>query len=111
MVEDVLVLVEMVLIWKLQVVLILVVVEDVLVHVNSVGNNVSANYVLILVVVEDVLVLLKKGARVICFARLNPCCGGRCSSTELYKTKLIINKLKNFTKQIFTFLNRKLTIS
>ena len=42
---------------------------------------------------------------------LNPCCGGRCSSTELYKTKLIINKLKNFTKQIFTFLNRKLTIS
>ena len=42
---------------------------------------------------------------------LNPCCDGRCSSTELYKTKLIINKLKNFTKQIFTFLNRKLTIS
>ena len=28
-----------------------------------------------------------------------------------YKTLLIINKLKNFTKQIFTFLNRKLTIS
>ena len=28
-----------------------------------------------------------------------------------YKILLIINKLKNFTKQIFTFLNRKLTIS
>ena len=42
---------------------------------------------------------------------LNPCCSGRCSSTELYKTILIINKLKNFAKQIFTFLNRKLTIS
>ena len=67
--------------------------------------------VLILVVVEDVLVLLtleKSGEADI---GLNPCCGGRCSSTELYKTKLIINKLKNFTKQIFTFLNRKLTIS
>ena len=30
---------------------------------------------------------------------------------DLYKTLLIINKLKNFTKQISTFLNRKLTIS
>ena len=42
---------------------------------------------------------------------LNPCCSGRWSRTRPYKTLLIINKLKNFTKQILTFLNRKLTIS
>lgn len=41
----------------------------------------------------------------------NPCCSGRWSRTRPYKTKLIISKLKNFTKQTFTFLNRKLTIS
>ena len=43
--------------------------------------------------------------------RLNPYCSGQWSRTRPYKTLLIINKLKNFTKQIFTFLNRKLTIS
>ena len=43
--------------------------------------------------------------------RLNPCCSGQWSRTRPYKTLLIINKLKSFTKQIFTFLNRKLTIS
>ena len=42
---------------------------------------------------------------------LNPCCSGQWSRTRPYKTLLIINKLKNFTKEIFTFLNRKLTIS
>ena len=42
---------------------------------------------------------------------LNPYCSGQWSRTRPYKTLLIINKLKNFTKQIFTFLNRKLTIS
>ena len=42
---------------------------------------------------------------------LNPYCSGRWSRTRPYKTLLIINKLKNFAKQIFTFLNRKLTIS
>ena len=67
--------------------------------------------VLILVVVEDVLVHPALATHLTSDNSLNPCCGGRCSSTELYKTKLIINKLKNFTKQIFTFLNRKLTIS
>ena len=36
---------------------------------------------------------------------LNPCCSGLWSSTRPYKTLLIINKLKNFTKEIFTFLN------
>ena len=40
---------------------------------------------------------------------LNPCCSGRWSRTRPYKTILIINKLKNYTKQLFTFLNRKLT--
>ena len=42
---------------------------------------------------------------------LNPCCSGQWSRTRPYKTLLIINKLKNFPKQMFTFLNRKLTIS
>ena len=42
---------------------------------------------------------------------LNPYCSGQWSRTRPYKTLLIINKLKSFTKQIFTFLNRKLTIS
>ena len=42
---------------------------------------------------------------------LNPCCSGQWSRTRPYKTLLIINKLKSFTKEIFTFLNRKLTIS
>ena len=42
---------------------------------------------------------------------LNPYCSGQWPRTRPYKTLLIINKLKNHTKQIFTFLNRKLTIS
>ena len=42
---------------------------------------------------------------------LNPYCSGQWSRTRPYKTILIINKLKNFTKQIFTLLNRKLTIA
>ena len=36
---------------------------------------------------------------------LNPCCSGKWSSTRPYKTLLIINKLKNIFKEIFTFLN------
>ena len=36
---------------------------------------------------------------------LNPYCSGRWSRTRPYKTILIINKLKNSTKQSFTFLN------
>lgn len=42
---------------------------------------------------------------------LNPYCSGQWSRTRPYKTILIINKLKNSTKQFFTFLNRKLTFS
>ena len=42
---------------------------------------------------------------------LNPYCSGQWSRTRPYKTILIINKLKNFPKEIFTFLNRKLTVS
>ena len=41
---------------------------------------------------------------------LNPYCSEQWSRTRPYKTILIISKLKNFTKQILTFLNRKLTI-
>ena len=44
-------------------------------------------------------------------AGLNPCFVGRWTSTSQNKTILIINKLKNFTKEIFTSLNKKLTIS
>ena len=43
--------------------------------------------------------------------RLNPFCNGQWSRTRPYKTILIISKLKNSTKQILTFLNRKLTIA
>ena len=67
--------------------------------------------VLILVVVEDGLVHDELHTYARSTACLNPCCSGRWSRTRPYKTLLIINKLKNFTKQIFTFLNRKLTIS
>mgnify|MGYP007015382370 CR=1 FL=1 len=41
---------------------------------------------------------------------LNPYCSGQWPRTRPYKTILIISKLKNFTKQILNFLNRKLTI-
>ena len=41
---------------------------------------------------------------------LNPYCSGQWPRTRPYKTTLIISKLKNFTKQILTFHNRKLTI-
>ena len=41
---------------------------------------------------------------------LNPFCNGQWSRTRPYKTILIISKLKSPTKQILTFLNRKLTI-
>ena len=67
--------------------------------------------VLILVVVDDGLVHLLRLNLLLVVESLNPCCSGRWSRTRPYKTLLIINKLKNFTKQIFTFLNRKLTIS
>ena len=66
--------------------------------------------VLILIVVEDGLVLIKKISDRKEQKSLNPYCSGRWSRTRPYKTLLIINKLKSFSKQIFTFLNRKLTI-
>ena len=78
-------------------VLILVVVEDVLVQVVERAFAQTDGSVLILVVVEDVLVRLTTLTSKRFIKSLNPCCGGRCSSTELYKTKLIINKLKNST--------------
>ena len=90
-------------------VLILVVVEDGLVLRDDNPSKLKSVEVLILVVVEDGLVhhvQLDSNKRTI---RLNPCCSGRWSRTRPYKTILIINKLKNSTKQLFTFLNRKLT--
>ena len=56
-------------------------VEDVLVHENGNEDKAKQHYVLILVVVEDVLVLLDMIDGDFDFGRLNPCCGGRCSST------------------------------
>ena len=61
--------------------------------------------VLILVVVDDGLVHLKIKSYENFSWCLNPCCSGRWSSTRPYKTLLIINELKNFTKEIFAFLN------
>ena len=66
--------------------------------------------VLILVVVDNGIVLWKQNTIGITKSGLNPCCSGQWYRTQPYKTLLIINKLKNITKQIFTFLNRKLTI-
>ena len=62
-------------------VLILVVVEDVLVHVKCRVSSQTMR-VLILVVVEDVLVLISLVMMVVGELCLNPCCGGRCSSTR-----------------------------
>ena len=68
--------------------------------------------VLILIVVDNGLVLVESFANELVMPlSLNPYCSGQWPRTRPYKTLLIINKLKNHTKQIFTFLNRKLTIS
>ena len=67
--------------------------------------------VLILIVVDNGLVhvvLEGKSREFIC---LNPYCSGQWSRTRPYKTILIINNLKSYIKETFTFLNRKLTIS
>ena len=94
-----------------------------------IGSYSFGSEVLILVVVDDGLVpvvakaeeLGIRGLNPCCSGRwsstgpnsddleahrgLNPCCSGRWSSTRPYKTLLIINKLKSFTKEIFTSLN------
>ena len=41
----------------------------------------------------------------ILISSLNPCCSGQWPRTRPYKTLLIIYKLKNITKEIFTSLN------
>ena len=73
-------------------------------------RNVLELFVLILVVMEDGLVPPSSFNGCCSHSGLNPCCNGRWSRTRPYKTILIISKLKNFAKQILTFLNRKLTI-
>ena len=92
-------------------VLILIVVEDGLVPFSNTQLRLKPGKVLILIVVEDGLVLSKPSTSSSSEAGLNPYCSGRWSRTRPYKTLLIINKLKNFTKEIFTFLNRNLAIS
>ena len=107
--EDGLVLRELLLWISAILVLILVVMEDGLVlAIRQVALGAAA--VLILVVMEDGLVQFYVEPFKILEYGLNPCCNGRWSRTRPYKTILIISKLKNFTKQILTFLNRKLTI-
>ena len=59
-------------------------VEDVLVHITIMNDKKWSNYVLILVVVEDVLVLQVSGILRLHELCLNPCCGGRCSSTSSF---------------------------
>ena len=83
--------------------------EDGLVHYENYSKEWRC-FVLILIVVEDGLVQVSLSLLGL-EKSLNPYCSGRWSRTRPYKTLLIINKLKNFAKQIFTFLNRKLTIS
>ena len=61
--------------------------------------------VLILVVVDNGLVQNYESDYSRRTDGLNPCCSGQWSSTRPYKTLLIINKLKSFTKEIFTSLN------
>ena len=70
----------------------------------------QVQFVLILVVVDNGLVHIINKLKQRNHGSLNPCCSGQWSRTRPYKILLIINKLKNFTKEIFTFLNRKLTI-
>ena len=84
--------------------------EDGLVHGYAGMILKKISDVLILVVMEDGLVQLHAKTLHLTTCRLNPCCNGRWSRTRPYKTILIISKLKNFAKQILTFLNRKLTI-
>ena len=74
-------------------------------------RNTGAIEVLILIVVDNGLVPVMVSLSEKLFICLNPYCSGQWSRTRPYKTILIISKLKNSTKQIFTFLNRKLTIS
>ena len=90
-------------------VLILVVMEDGLVRTTNIRLAFGPQ-VLILVVMEDGLVPCNGASINVVPSSLNPCCNGRWSRTRPYKTILIISKLKNFAKQILTFLNRKLTI-
>ena len=55
--------------------------EDGLVLANDYHAK-NPNIVLILVVVEDVLVPITLKFKAMIKEGLNPCCGGRCSSTE-----------------------------
>ena len=69
------------------------------------------NMVLILIVVDNGLVQWFLQQLMQARLCLNPYCSGQWSRTRPYKTILIINNLKSYIKETFTFLNRKLTIS
>ena len=95
---------------SLEEVLILIVVDNGLVRNYQVSLLWWLRGVLILIVVDNGLVLTVMLLIILILIGLNPYCSGQWSRTRPYKTILIISKLKNFTKQILTFLNRKLTI-
>ena len=61
--------------------------------------------VLILIVVDNGIVHNEFDYNAQDIDGLNPYCSGQWYRTRPYKTLLIINKLKNLTKQILTFLN------
>ena len=71
----------------------------------------SGTIVLILIVVDNGLVRNRLPGENLEKHGLNPYCSGQWSRTRPYKTILIINNLKSYIKETFTFLNRKLTIS
>ena len=95
---------------SLHLVLILVVVDNGLVLVPSLCILVDS-WVLILIVMDNGLIRILLQQYISSLSSLNPYCNGQWSHTRPYKTILIISKLKNLTKETFTFLNRKLTIS
>ena len=74
------------------------------------STNIRLAFVLILFVMDNGLVLVVESLLFTRLKSLNPFCNGQWSRTRPYKTILIISKLKSSTKQILTFLNRKLTI-
>ena len=69
--------------------------DDGLVPTANKSINFKIRRVLILVVVDDGLVHIFQAKKSLSLMSLNPCCSGRWSRTRPYKTMLIINKLKN----------------
>ena len=76
-----------------------------LVLCNEVKYGTSDFEVLILIIVDNGLVPKIRQNMPELSCCINPCCSGQWPRTRPYKTLLIINKLKNITKETFTSLN------